>query len=223
MIRHLTRVETRLCLVLVVFALLSATGCAARRPLEAWQKEVTRFVVVEGNGDPSCLRDTSDLRSRRGGRPVPLTVSSIDAPATRSRDARGVLVGQCQVNGRPWYVFLLAIVDFDRGQQSDIESVRPIALTADAEGVHWFTPRNGDEAPPAYLESSRRQKNVLATRYASFPGPRDVFDMDTRGGDVTITERTSGARWTLQLPTSLRRTKEADDPTTIAARATASR
>jgi hypothetical protein len=91
-----------------------------------------------------------------------------------------------------------------------VESVRPIALTADAEGIHWFTPRAGDKTPPAYLESSRRQKSALATRYASFPGPQDVFDMDARGGDVTITERTSGARWTLQLPNSLRRTREAE-------------
>lgn len=197
-------------LFLVAATLVLACGCSGtRRPIETWKREVTRFVVVEGNGDPSCLRDTTDLRSRRKGRPASLTVSSIGAPGSTAPDARGVLVGQHEVNGRPWYIFLLAVVDFNGGHGSEVQSVRPVGLTADADGLHWFIPRGEDRTPPSYLESSGRQKQMLATSYAAFPGPKDVFEMKAAGPNVTITERASGAAWSLHLPASLRDTKEA--------------
>ena len=193
----------RALLVIACAAVWATAGCSSRRPLEAWRTDVSRFVVMEGNGDPTCLRDTSDLRTRRIARVLPLAISSIEPGERRSRDVGGVLVGQCQVGGRSWYVFVVAVIQHHGRRNSEIETVRPVAFTADARGLHWFTPRAQDKPHDKYLDAAERQKRAFATRYAMFPGPQDVFEMEASGQRVTIHEKTSGAQWTVQLPSSV--------------------
>lgn len=197
-----TRLRHRFLPFLTLAAAWCATGCATYTgksgpPLNVWRQKVTDYVAAEGHGDPSCLRDTIDLRSRRTVRPAAITFSSL---SNSYQDARGVLTGQHTANGRPWYFFLVAVHDNNPKHTSRILEIRPIAFYADAEGLHWQTGEPDELAQGKYLQSRYLHASGSAALPESFPGPADLFRLTVSGNTATIAEEHSGAAWTLQFP-----------------------
>lgn len=196
------RLSHRFLPILTLAAGWCATGCATYNgksgpPLNVWRQKVTDYVAAEGHGDPSCLRDTVDMRSRRTVRPAAITFSSL---SNSYKDARGVLAGQHTADGRAWYFFLVAVHDNNPKHTMRILEIRPIAFYADADGLHWQTGDPDDLAQGKYLRSRYPQASGSAALPEIFPGPADLFRLTVAGNTATIAEERSGAAWTLQFP-----------------------
>ncbi len=183
-------------------------GCASARPIEAFRQDMANYIAVQGHGDPNCLRDTVDLRSRRSPRPSAIRFGSMNNSG--SRDAVGILVGIREVDHRPWYVFLVGVTTNNARRGAKLETVKAMAFTADGEGLHWVT-GNVDEGAEWRYRSLRGRSSVGVATYADnnapwnelFPASTDVFLMDGIGGDIEVFEQGSGASWHLRIPKRL--------------------
>jgi len=204
--RAMDRMPAYLISLLASSALVVAAGCASSgRPLENWQNDLTSYVAEHGQGDPNCLRDLVDLRSRRSQRPALITFRS----NAGKREAVGVLVAQQQVDSKPWYFFLIGISENSR-QGVKLEDVRLVGFTAETDSLHWAIGSPDAAVTERYFRALHAgsvaaddvNRRRSAPRFDRFPGFGDVFDIAVLGHDVSVTERRSGATWQLQVPTA---------------------
>ncbi len=197
--------------VLLCMGACLATGCASGQPIEQWQRGVTQYIQHCGNGDPNVLREAAQLRSPRDLRLARVTfgVNNVGGgpPFSPARDAQGVLVGHPQVDGRRWYVFLVGIVAREAtldASSHGVKDIRLVCLDAERGSYRWRV------SPPDEVSLDRYRAAAVAGP-PTFPGEADVFRLSVSGGEVSVREERSGARWTLAV-----RRKPAESPSVTA-------
>jgi len=182
--------------VLSVFpCVLIALGCASRQvTLADWQKSVDDYVWNQANGDPNCLRDTGWNETHKGfsvlGDPLP----------QEATDAHGMLLAHKPFQGRPHFVFLVAIV-----QRRVVRDVRIAALSAEDGRLCWTMSQADSQQTRTYSEY--REKSWRARyagrrepppSYVAFGAADDSFDLTLWDNEIAVVHQPSGARWVLQ-------------------------
>jgi hypothetical protein len=176
--------------------LLLATGCGTHVSVPAWQKTIDRYIDEQANGDPTALRDLHAAGDIPG-------VSLISKNYTYdSDDARGVLLGHRMIDGSPWFIFIVGMVD-----HGHVDDIRIAARTIHDGKPRWATSPRSREAFHTYrswnLSEGRKRfpgRKTLPPEYRGFPRESDYFVLEVSdSGVVRVSHEESGARWTLDL------------------------
>lgn len=168
---------------------LLLVGCGSPpATYERWQADVRDHVAVVGHGDVNILRQASPVQ----GRPRLASLGGKDPQ--RTTDIVGLLLGQAQLKDRPAMVFLLARVE------RRVPTQLRVALVYDD---------GGDDLRPTVklgpMDAQASQKYAKATNTSQtvdnlWPAPSDVFELKAESGRITVTEKNSGAAWSMELP-----------------------
>jgi hypothetical protein len=188
-------------LVTVVFVSAFGGGCAKSVSFDTWRAGVEDYVRNHGGGDPAVLRELNATPSHPGYRMIG------SARPSESTDAVGLLVGNAEVSGRPWLVFLVGLVD-----KQKVEDIRVAALSVRDNEFTWRMSRADDRAVDAYVNHNRGlagrrfpDRRKEPPEYLSFPREEDRFEMTTQGQSVGVTHPPSGAKWRVTItPTAQR-------------------
>jgi hypothetical protein len=192
--------------LLVALLAVGVTGCVTERPVERWCLDAQSY-IAEHTHDANLLRDYSRMTNSPDARPALLRFSTLGVPAGvgQTRDVLGVLVGFPRVEADHWYIFLIATVRVVSGagypETTDaIVDIRPLGLRLDASEFRWLV---GESDPTAMQHYLKARAGMPGERSAHllFPGQSDVFALKVSGPAVVVTERRSGANWSLALPT----------------------
>lgn len=184
----------RALLVLAVATILSA-GCARSGNMKSWQQDVERY-VEQNNQDPSVLRDVTLAGSRRG-----FGYIGKDDPR-KSQDANGVLLGHQLILDRPWFVYLVGIVD-----DQEVEQIRLAAISYVHGEANWRVGPKDPEALKQYRnhnlklwkQTSAGSRGKVPAEYTTFPRDADAFDMSVDGSRIDAVHQGSGAQWEVDL------------------------
>jgi len=184
--------------LLLTVVCAGSVGCSSSASMSGWRDAVERYVKDEGGGDPSVLKE---LTIDRAGTTRGFSLLGGDR-ATESTDARGVLLAHRPINGQPWFVYLVGIV-----QNQKTTEVHLAALRIEGGKYVWRTSKKGDDdATKRYVEYTRQlaserlgKRDAALPAYTTFPREDDQFDLDTTGDVVAATHRQSGARWQTTL------------------------
>ena len=179
------------CLAAVVMVSMLAGGCAKPVNFDTWRAGVEDYVRNHGGGDPAVLRELNASPSHPGYR-----LMSGDHPS-KSTDVVGVLLGNTDVAGQPWLVFLVGLVD-----KQDVEDIRVAALNVRDNKFTWRMGKEDDRARDAYVNHNkglaRRRfpgRRKEPPEYRSFPREEDRFETAAQGQSVGVTHPPSGAKW----------------------------
>ena len=166
---------------------LLCTGCGGgHATIAQWQREVEQYVSLRGRGDPNVLRDLASTSS-----PPVLAVHGGEDPA-QSTDVLGLLLGQRTIGGRPTMVFLVASVV--KGEARDIRIATLLGSSGDR--LVW---RISDPDSKALLVYRGRKPATAGREHPPWPARDDTFELSVSPGQIMVTERTSGARWSMPL------------------------
>ena len=188
-------------MIAVFFALLASrgSGCSASSSrsvsLSAWQHNVENYVRVQGQGDPTVLRDTTLADGRKGyamlGNPV----------MKESTDAVGLLLGAPRVGESPALVYLVGIVQ--RGKTTDL---RLAVLRFRGGQLYWTVGASNPQSVAGYLKyrdaewrASSPQRHDAPLLAEAFPALGDVFTLNTSDDRVAATHQQTGASWSVTL------------------------
>lgn len=175
-----------------VLAGLALGGCTTSRPVELWQERVTQYVADEGNGDITSLRNTEPGAAR-----------PVFGVTSGSVEVQGLLLGCSTMDQQRWWTYIVGVMKND-----NITDLRIVAVS-EVGGEVVFSQSTQDEAATERYRDGRL-KQWTANRLdpatdgdfvCSFPGPNDSFTLNAAGTTATVTERQSGARWTVLLAT----------------------
>ena len=175
--------------VLMLLVMWLASGCAIEPhagpvSLSSWQTNLEQYVWDRANGDPNVLRDMSWDDIHRG-----FAIISDPLP-DRSTDAIGLLVAHQEIDHRPYFIFLFALI-----HEQVLQELRSVALNVEAGRFRWFI---GAEDPAAF----DRYKSFA--NGSAFPAPDDLFNASIASDRITVTHDQSGASWKLDLTASSR-------------------
>ncbi|MEJ2313828.1 MAG: hypothetical protein P8Y85_03425 [Nitrospirota bacterium] len=181
---------------LCLLSALLSSGCAMKNPVAVWQGSLDEYIAGQGAGDPNILRDTVDMHSRRRLRPALVTYGGEfkgpGMPGFRAeRYVNGVLLGQREVDSRPWYFVLVGVRSRD---DTEIEDIRLAAFTPAKAGLLWRVAPPDPEALARYTSAMEGDSPVPA-----FPSPLDRYTLGLSGHVATAAEERSGAAWELDL------------------------
>lgn len=177
-------------------------GCASKKPILEWQKNLAQYIEHKGNGDPSIMRDTLYMHSRRSLRPSRITFSDTLShsgilPFASKKIINGVLIDMRRIGNRYWFFFLVGISNPDaRG----IEDVRLVGFTSGKNKLHWCVSDHDPEVVSQYLGALQNvSPGTTPDRYylVNFPSPLDIYNLDVSDNAVMVTENRSGAVWKL--------------------------
>lgn len=177
----------RLLLCCLLAALVGGCASTSSAPVSVptWQESVENYVRKEGNGDPSVLRNMTWSPGQKG-----FSVLSAAQPA-QATDVHGILLAHPAAGGRTWFVFLVGQVE-----KQDVKDLRLAALSSRGSELDWkLTP-----ADPKALARYRQHRQTDPKKTVAFPRASDLFDVSATGGRVTVTDRASGAQWSVNLP-----------------------
>jgi hypothetical protein len=185
----------RLILLFLLTSTLVSSGCARSGDMKSWQQDVERY-VEKNDGDPTVLRDVILTGSRRG-----FGYIGKDDPR-ESQDANGVLLGHQVVRNRPWFVYLVGIVD-----EQEVEQIRLAALSYVHGKADWRIGPKDAEARKRYqnynLSLWKQQtgggRGQPPPEYTTFPRDADMFDMSVTGARIDAVHQGSGAQWEVDL------------------------
>jgi hypothetical protein len=164
--------------------------------------DAQEYIVVHA-ADANLLRDYARLTSSPDDRPALQRFSTLAVPAGigQTRDVLGVLVGCPRVDSSHCYVFLVATVRVSSStphpESTDaIIDIRPLGLRLQGDDFEWIVGEAAPAATQIYL-TARRATTADDSPHMLFPGRTDVFTLEVSGLTVVVTERRSGACWTL--------------------------
>lgn len=176
---------------------LAGIGCSSggSASVDSWQRDLVKFVELKKN-DPNALRDTT-INSNRPG----FGIIGGENPA-KSRDAWGVLLGHPVIEGRPWFVYLVGIVD-----EQKVEDIRLAAVSFAGGKPTWRITKENQRALHQYQVHGRdvwhkahpNTKNV-PPEFTTFPRDADRFDLALQDKQIDVTHTDSAAHWRLTLP-----------------------
>jgi len=165
-------------------------GCSSSASIPTWQKSLEQYVRTDGRGDPSILR----TMTIEGGRPG-FAVIGEDDPHN-STDAKGLLLAHKQVEGKPWFIYLVGLVN-----KQQVSSLQLAALNVQGGKFHWAMGKPDANALKAYRnyhEEIGKQRSGQAkapVTYMGFPNEGDVFEVGVEQNRVDALHQQSGARW----------------------------
>lgn len=173
--------STTRCLCILWITLVGA-GCAtepAPAPtLADWKRDVERYVWEQGNGDPSILRDATWDDVHPGfailGDPLP----------ERSVDVMGLLLDHRRIDGRPYFVFMVALV-----HNGAVDDLRPVALNVAGGSFRWW------EGPSTTADIARYRDSRDPESPGAFPDAEDTFRVEDEPGGFAIAHEPSGVVW----------------------------
>ncbi|HXE54702.1 MAG TPA: hypothetical protein VN541_16895 [Tepidisphaeraceae bacterium] len=180
--------------VLLVLAAMLASGCApdpgAPVSLPRWQRSLEQYVWQQADGDPTVLRDLSwdDVH--------PGFAMLGEALPEQSTDMFGLLLEHRRIDGKAYFVFLVATVH-DR----QVEALQPVALNVDAGQFHWFV----GSSSPAGLEAYNRWTRSSEAGSGPgdwplhFPASSDTFEVTAARQQIRILHEQTGSTWTIDL------------------------
>ena len=179
----------------VVLICFSAIGCTSSVTIPKWQEGVERYVREDGRGDPNVLRNVTVETGRPGFGMI------ADSNPAKSTDAKGVLLGHKLVNDRPWFIYLVGLVN-----KQNVSELRLAALNVRSGQYRWVLGKNDGNALKSYRnynESLGRQRSGQSKApitYHGFPQEADAFDLTVEQNRVSAVHQGSGARWDLTIP-----------------------
>ena len=178
---------------------LSMIGCASKRiTMREWQGNLDQFAATQADSDLIFLRERPEDSPRKQ-----FVVIGAKSPDD-STDVTGLLLGRRHIQGDDWVLFLLGSVN-DR----IVQDIR-VALRSDSPAQpKWLIGRADSSSvaqyrrfkQDAWLTSNPTQKQVPKA-LLGFPSEEDVYQLETAGNTISVTESKSGARWTLVVPES---------------------
>lgn len=184
---------------LIALSLLALllTGCGTHVSIPAWQRSINRYISNEANGDPSVLADLE----ANGHHPGFTLIG--ENYTYDSDDARGVLLDHRTLDGQPWFIYLVGMVDHER-----VDDIRIAVMTLRDRQPHWATSPRARRATDIYRRWNLAQgrsrfprRKELPAEYRGFPRQTDVFRLETTdAGVISVYHDASGARWQLRLP-----------------------
>lgn len=180
--------------MIITMALLLC-GCSSNGGavnLAGWQGSVEKYIDSEGKGDPNILRGVFWPESRHS-----FSAIGGDIPQ-QSQDAKGLLLAIKPVNNRPWFIFIVGIVN-----KQVVESIHVEALSLQGNTRLW---KSSPDNPKAfqmyrdYYDHLWKQRfpgrQSAPAMYTTFPKEADTFNVTLEtGGKVVVTHPLSGARW----------------------------
>lgn len=180
--------------VLLVLAAMLASGCASdpAEPvsLPRWQRSLEQYVWQQADGDPTVLRDMSwdDVH--------PGFAMLGEALPEQSTDMFGLLLEHRRIEGKAYFVFLVATVHDRR-----VENLQPVALNVDAGHFHWFVGSSSPAALAAYSRWIRSSEGVAGGEDwpVHFPAPSDTFEVTAARQQIRIVHDQTGSTWTIDL------------------------
>lgn len=202
-------------LIFAAFALATALsltgGCATKQPVRAWRSGMQQ--QIQRAGDINRLiaeASTAPSGSARRGRIIfRENVSATNGSAQfGGREAVGILLGQREISGRSWHLFLVGVVNLPSTQRpfayerATLTDARVVALAQSGDELRWMIGKQNDEAIDLYNASRRAQDTDIIPAASSrllFPGRSDRFDLELQGGTVEVREARSGATWRLTV------------------------
>jgi hypothetical protein len=179
-------------------------GCASPEPVDHWVRDAEAYIGRHAV-DANLLRGYAAATSSPDSRPALLRLATLDVVTGLglTHDVAGVLVGFPAVEGRRWYVFMVATIRVTGNTglaetAAAIVDVRPVALRVEGGRFVWQRGAADDAATERYVRA-RVTAPAEQTAHRLFPGRADVFALTVDGSVVSVTERGSGARWTLSV------------------------
>ena len=177
-----------------VLCLAALTGCASSgsKNIAGWQKSVEQYIHERGD-DPAVLRDAC----LEDGRPGFVVIGGLDP--RKSTDARGILLGHKTIDNRPWFIYLVGIV-----QREKVQEIRLAALSATPSGQRtWRIGPRDSKSLKLYRDWGWNEWKKVAAgahgapppHYTNFPRPDDVFDLTLDGQRLIAKHTASGAIW----------------------------
>ena len=180
-------------------------GCATPDPVDQWVREAEAYIGRHAV-DANLLRGYAAATSSPDSRPALLRLAALDVVTGlgSTHDVAGVLVGFPAVEGRRWYVFMVATIRVTGNTglaetAAAIVDVRPVALRVEGGRFVWQRGAADDSATARYVRG-RVTAPAEQTAHRLFPGRTDVFALEVDGAEVRVSERGSGAGWALSLP-----------------------
>jgi len=178
-----------------VLTLFSALGCSSSVSVPQWQQQVERFVRDDGRGDPNVLRNMT-IESGRPG----FAIIAADDPHA-STDAKGLLLAHKRVGERPWFIYLVGLVN-----KQQVTSLQLAALNVRSGVYRWALGKPDNQALKTYrsyneqIGRQRSGQSKAPATFRSFPQEGDDFDVTVEGNRVNAVHRESGAHWSVNLP-----------------------
>lgn len=195
---------------LAVLFLLATAGCGG--PISAWQKSLEEYVVKEGNGDLNVLRTMDTSPSESDFSVIGATNEGLAFFFPTRIDANGVLLGHKTLGQRPWYVFLVGLVEYKGTflnfplDEHRLTDIRLIACSAPEGRFTWWVGDLDAEAVELYrrpqIDAWRRSHPSRANDTdapTTFPTPKDIFRLNASADALTVVDEHSKARWRLAV------------------------
>ena len=182
-------------LLLVTLLLFLTLGCSSSVSVPQWQQQVERFVRDDGRGDPNVLRNMTI----EGGRPG-FAIIGADDPHS-STDVKGLLLGHKRVGERPWFIYLVGLVN-----KQEVTSLQLAALNVRNGQYRWVLGKTDNQALKSYrthneqIGRHRTAQSKPPAGFRNFPQEGDAFDLTLQGNRATAVHRDSGAQWSVNLP-----------------------
>jgi len=175
----------------IALAMILLSGCAGTASMSGWRDDVEKYVNDFGNGDPNSLRDVTWPQSRHQ-----FSKLGADEPE-HAQDAKGVLLAYRVIEGKPWFIFVVATVN-----NQLVQDIRVEAMNLQTSEFSW----QESAANPTSLQQYRDYYDRLWKRlfpdratapaqYTTFPHEGELFDVQINAAKVTVTQRPSGASW----------------------------
>jgi hypothetical protein len=180
--------------VCITATALCTLGCSSSVSVPKWQESVEQFVRSDGRGDPNVLRNVT----LEGGKPGFGLIASEDPRS--STDAKGLLLAHKQINGKPWFIYLVGLVS-----RQEVTQLQLAALNVQGGQFHWVLGKADGSALKTYRnynESVGKQRSGQAkapSKYHGFPQESDAFDVSVEQNHVTAVHQPSGARWGMTI------------------------
>jgi hypothetical protein len=189
-----------------VTGLAVGSGCAAGRPLAAWQDSLTTYIAREGHGDPHVLRETPQLRSTNSLRPATIRFSKLDVrgaglpPFVERRDVHGVMLDRKEGRSSDHYAFLVGVVNRPFSGGSHLADMRLAVFQMHGNDIRWRVSRPDPEALERYLAAVSADRALPRHgQHQTFPADDDVFHLSVDAQSVVARDERSGATWRVDL------------------------
>ena len=180
----------------VAAMLLVMGGCSTAPNVESWQRRLEEYVLIEGDGDATALRNVPAGSDRKG-----FSVFSHKNPA-ESNDVNGLLLAHRVIEGRPWFIYMVGNV-----KKLSVGEMRLAAVCCQGGEFQWAVGEGNEQSVKKYREAKEavwrrvnRDGDMAEARVMNFPGDGDVFNIQITGGRVVAMDQRSGAQWELALP-----------------------
>jgi len=172
-----------------------------------WQRQLCRYIAVQGGGDVAALAELPTLRPASVLRPARIQFAVLNAeakpPDAEGWDVQGVLIGTQKRGAFRRHVFVLGIVAYNDNLPVKVEDIRLVSLAPLDGALLWETSAPQPDMVARYREAYR------GAGPSRFPEHDDAFAMTSARGRISVRELRSGADWSLELRRDLRDTRGA--------------